>query len=189
MYSDYKLLSSLLSNKHTYIDKVVNLSCVCHTMNCCGCCKTNKRNQYTSDNIQEQFDRLTYLSSLNKNQIPHAKICLDKHQFTCPSPALRYTKVLRRKLCSVPEPILFGLPIQYDNHSIDRKNFSIEKLCEWPFTGISEYLRSYRSYTVDEIQSHRSKKSFKEHQFLIKDLEPMTLFTTYSVHCCYLFVI
>ncbi|CAF1175020.1 unnamed protein product [Rotaria sp. Silwood1] len=113
MYSDDKLLSSLLSSTHTHVDDVVNLSCVCHALDC-DCCKRNKRNRYTPNDVQEQFDRLTYLSSLKKDQIPHVKTCLDQCQFTCPSPALRYSKALRRKLCSVPEPMLFGLPIQYD---------------------------------------------------------------------------
>ncbi|CAF3711047.1 unnamed protein product [Rotaria sp. Silwood1] len=128
--------------------------------------------------IEMQIANLAVL--LKEDQIPHVKTCLDQCQFTCPSPALRYSKALRRKLCSVPEPMLFGLPIQYDNHSIDRKKFSIEKLCEWPFAGMSEYLRSYRSYTVDEIQSHRGQRPFKEHEFLKQDLEPMAQFTTYN---------
>jgi len=51
--------------------------------------------------------------------MPHAKICLEERQFTRPSPALRYANMPRRKLLSASEPMLFGLPIQYDVRRFD----------------------------------------------------------------------
>jgi hypothetical protein len=44
---------------------------------------------------------------------------LEERQFSHPSPALRYSKMSRRKVSSIPEPMSFALPIQYNARLFD----------------------------------------------------------------------